>query len=135
MRALEQDYFDGDLTQKGYLKRKAVLLEPFKNLVSINGSISFAGAEREEVESKEDEVDGRGPVGGARKLLWLPGDDDDDEGEEFHLAEMVAVAKRKELNRERDLKKAVEEWERRHGTWVSGQLHVHVHYSTVHAVV
>ena len=114
LRALDRDYVDGDLTQKGYLKRRAVLLEPFKNLVSINGSISF-GVERIK---QEDEVGGRGPVGGARKLLSFEGDG---EGEELRLAEMVTIAKRKELNRERDLQKAVEEWERRHGTWVSDE--------------
>ena len=113
LRALDRDYVDGDLTQKGYLKRRAVLLERFKNLVSINGSVSF-GVEK--TKEEEDEVGGRGPVGGARKLLSFEGGG---EGEELRLVEMVTNAKRKELNRERDLKKAVEEWERRHGMWVS----------------
>jgi transposase len=42
----------------------------------------------------------------------------EEERESRRLAEVVAIAKMKELNRERDLRKAVEEWEKKYGQWV-----------------
>ena len=178
LKALEQEYHEGDLTQKGYMKKRAVLLEPFKNLVSVNGTALFGvklnkeveesreegripvgGAKVEENQEEEGHVpaggakveenqeeghspvresqeeghdpigganlenpeEGRGPVGGARKLLSFMGTEGegDEERESHHLAEVVAIAKMKELNRERDLRKAVEEWEKKYGEWVS----------------
>ena len=98
------------------MKKRARLLEPFKNLVSVNGPVSF-GVEKDQVDSKEDNQGGRGLVGGVRKLLWFEGGGGE-EGEQ-RLAEEVAIAKRKELNRDRDLMKALEEWEMKYGEWVS----------------
>lgn len=130
LKALDQEYHDGDLTQKGYMKKRAVLLEPFKNLVSVNGTVLFGVKPDKEVEDSPEEghipvggakaektqEEGHGPVGGARKLLSFTGEE---ERESHHLAEVVAIAKLKELNRERDLRKAVEEWEKKYGQWVS----------------
>lgn len=116
LRALDHDYQDGDITEKGYMKKRAVLLEPFKNLVSVNGTVSF-GVQRDQVDSKEDSRHGNGLVGGVRKLLLFEGGGQDEE--EHHLAEVVAIAKRKELNRDKDLRKALEEWEMKYGEWVS----------------
>ena len=56
-------------------------------------------------------------MGGVRKLLWCV-EKGGEEGER-RLAEEVAIAKRKELNRDRDLRKALEEWEVKYGVWVS----------------
>ena len=81
-----------------------MLLEPFKNLVSVNGAVSF-GVERDQADSKEDNR--RGLVGGVRKLLMFEGGE---EGER-RLTEEVAIAKQKELNRDRDSRKALEKWE------------------------
>ena len=109
------------------MKKRAVLLEPFKNLVSVNGTVSF-GVKPDKVEEEghgpvggakaedKQEEEGHGPVGGARKLLSFMGVE---EREHRHLAEVVAIAKLKELNRERDLRKAVVEWEKKYGEWVS----------------
>ena len=151
LKALEQEYHEGDLTQKGYMKRRAVLLEPFKNIVAVNGTVLFGvvkpnkevedGREKgrnpvggAKVEDGQEEVrdpvggakvedgqeEGRGPVGGARKLLSFMGAEVGEvERENYRLAEVVAIAKMKELSRERDLKKAVEEWEKKYGQWVS----------------
>ena len=39
LQSLEQEFRAGDLTEKGYLKRKFHLLEPFRHLlVAVNGS-------------------------------------------------------------------------------------------------
>lgn len=150
LKALEQEYYEGDLTQKGYMKKRAVLLEPFKNLIAVNGTISFGvkevkddqeegrvpvdGAKVEEnppdgghvpvdkADAAQNPEEGRGPVGGARKLLSFmdaEGAGDDEERESRRLAKVVAIAKMKEMNRERDLRKAVEEWEKKYGQWVS----------------
>ena len=117
LRALNQEYHEGDLTEKGYMKKQAILLEPFKNLVSTNGTVSFRTKQTEDkIDSLDDSRVGQGPVGGARKLLSLTGVDGEEV--EYQVAEVVAVAKLKELNRERDLRKAVEEWEKMYGPWV-----------------
>ena len=156
------------------MKRRAVLLEPFKNIVTVNGTVLFGvvkpnkeveddqekghdpvgGAKvedgREEgrdpvggakVEDGREEgrdpvggakvedgqEEGRGPVGGARKLLSFTGAEGGEvEGKNYRLAEVVAIAKMKELSRERDLKKAVEEWEKKYGQWVSTPVHVSI---------
>lgn len=120
LRELDHDYHDGDLTQKGYMKKRAILLEPFKTLVSVNGTVSFGVDPVGVGEGQGVQV----PVGGARKLLSLTAVDEGEEGteievEEHHLAEKVAIAKRKELNRDRDLKKALDDWEKKYGAWVS----------------
>ena len=117
LRELDQDYREGDITDKGYIKKRAILLEPFRNLVSVNGTVSF-GVHLDNVENGQ--VDGRGPVGGARRLLSFMGEEEGGvEEEERRLADVVATAKRKELNREKDMKKAREEWEKKYGAWVS----------------
>ena len=120
LRELDRDYHDGDLTQKGYMKKRAILLEPFKTLVSVNGTVSFGVDPVGVGEGQDVQV----PVGGARKLLSLTVVDGREEGtevkvEERYLAEKVAIAKRKELNRDRDLKKALDDWEKKYGAWVS----------------
>ena len=98
------------------MKKRAVLLEPFKYLVSVNGTVAF-GVERDhQDDSKVDSQGGRSPVGGVRKLLLF---EEGGEDGEHHLAEEIAVAKQKELNRDKDLRKALEEWEIRYGEWVS----------------
>ena len=153
LKALEQEYHEGDLTQKGYMKKRAVLLEPFKNLVAVNGTVLFGVKPNKEVEESQEEghvpaggdkveenqeegrdpvgganlenpEEGYGPVGGARKLLsFMEAEGEgDEERESRHLAEVVAIAKIKELNRERDLRKAVEEWEKKYGEWVSASI-------------
>lgn len=38
LKSLEKEYIEGDLTEKGYLKRKSKLLEPFRHLMFMNGS-------------------------------------------------------------------------------------------------
>lgn len=38
LKSLEKEYREGDLTEKGYLKRKSKLLEPFRQLMFMNGS-------------------------------------------------------------------------------------------------
>lgn len=153
LKALEQEYHEGDLTQKGYTKKRAVLLEPFKNLVAVNGTVLFGVKPNKEVEDGQEEgrdpvggakvedgqeegrapvgganleeenpEEGHGPVGGARKLLSLTRakeGEGEEERESYRLAEVVAIAKMKELNRERDLRKAVEDWEKKYGQWVS----------------
>ena len=150
LKALEQEYHEGDLTQKGYMKRRAVLLEPFKNIVAVNGTVLFGVKPNKEVEDgrekgrdpmggakvedaqeeghdpvggakvEDGQEEGRGAVGGARKLLSFMGAEEGEvERENHRLAEVVAIAKMKELSRERDLRKAVEEWEKKYGQWVS----------------
>lgn len=86
---LDKEKKEGDLTMRGYLKRRSQLLKEFPHLLQNNGTISF-----------EKKV---GYVGGAkRKLLSI------DE-------------KRKSLKD--DLIKAVSEWEKQHGPWVSNPLY------------
>ena len=59
---LEAEWRDGDLTRRGYLKRRSQILDKYPHLLQTNGSIVFGpGGE------------GVGKVGGAtRRLLSVP---------------------------------------------------------------
>ena len=88
---LDTEWREGDLTKRGYLKRCGQLLDDFPHLRETNGSVVFG--ER------------AGPVGGAtRKLLSV------DE-------EAMAVSGKSLKD---DIVRAISDWERQHGPWVSG---------------
>ena len=66
LRALEEEYREGDLTEKGFLKRKTQLLEPFKQLMASNASVYF-GTKAEKTEEREREGEGERREGGERR--------------------------------------------------------------------
>ena len=88
---LETEWREGDLTRRGYLRRCGQLLENYPHLRETNGSIVFG--------------EGAGPLGGAnRKLLSVDNE--------------PMVVQGKSLSD--DIIRAVADWERHHGHWVSG---------------
>ena len=88
---LESEWKEGELTRRGYLKRRDQLLEDFPHLRQSNGSVVFG--------------EGAGEMGGAsRKLLSVD-------------REPIAV-QGKSLSD--DIIRAVSDWEHRYGHWVSG---------------
>ena len=58
---------------------------------------------------------GGGGGGGIRRLLQLS----EPSPNELYHASMIEKGKWKQLHRERELKKAVDEWEKKYGSWVS----------------
>ncbi|CAI8026125.1 N-acetylglucosamine-1-phosphotransferase subunits alpha/beta, partial [Geodia barretti] len=85
---LETKWREGDLTRRGYLRRRGQLLENYPHLRETNGSIVFG--------------EGVGPVGGAnRKLLSVD-------------KESIGV-QGKSLSD--DVIRAITNWERHHGHW------------------
>lgn len=65
---LEAALKDGDITLRGYWIKKTSILEPFKHLVTTNGTIQFK--QKTVVKNESEAVnDNKKIVGGARKLL------------------------------------------------------------------
>lgn len=74
LKEVDREYREGELTEKGYLKRRGQLLEPFRHLLAVaaNGSVRFgdtaAGAAEGGVavgvaNQKEENIDGGGVNG------------------------------------------------------------------------
>lgn len=111
---LEEEYHQGDLTEKGFLKRKAKLLAPFGHLVTANGSLFFGtttepealtmggGGERGDVAKnggmRTHHVELLQDGGGGRKLLSVT-------EEEMALADTIARTKHKELTQANELRR------------------------------
>ena len=76
LQDLKQQTKDGELTEKGFLSRQAVLLEPYKHLLSISqlpGKETMVGAGRREMESHSLHLEllRDGPDKGRRGLRQL----------------------------------------------------------------
>lgn len=88
---LETEWKEGDLTRRGYLKRRSQLLEEYPYLRTTNGSVVFG--------------EGVGQVGGAtRRLLSV-----------LEGKEAISVKSLQD-----DISRAVTAWEHMYGPWVRG---------------
>ena len=87
---LDTQWKEGDLTRRGYLKRRGLLLGEYPHLRQANGSVAFG--------------EGAGQMGGAaRRLLSIPD------------ATEVPIKSLKD-----DIIRAVSDWEHLYGPWVCG---------------
>ena len=94
---LEAELKAGDITSRGYLKRRGQILEKYPHFRQANGSVTFRAGGGE----------GAGPVGGAtRRLLSI------------HVPDEVREEPIKSLRD--DIIQAVTSWEHTYGPWVSG---------------
>ena len=94
---LEAEWKEGDLTRRGYLKRRGQILEAYPHLWENNGSVVF-GRGRERV----------GHMGGAtRRLLFVT-----EEGEKAMVGPVKSL--------QSDIARAIAAWEHLYGPWVSG---------------
>lgn len=100
---LEAEWKEGDLTRRGYLKRRSQLLVDYHHLSATNGSVVF-GPGREGVEQ----------VGGATRRL-------------LSVSEEATELLVKERSLQSDIARAVVEWEHMHGPWVSAAEFITVH--------
>ena len=93
VQMLEKEYRDGYLTERGYLKRKAQLLEPF-----LNGATQgyLPGGTTPIPYTAASSPLPHGEVFQARRLQQVS-------EEEVELADYISEAKRKELRREGDM--------------------------------
>ena len=103
MQMVEKDYRDGYLTERGYLKRKAQLLEPF-----LNGAIHGA-APIPYVAISSPPPHGEVTFQ-ARRLQQVSEED-------VEMVNYISEAKKKELRREGDMNRAIAQWEEKHGPW------------------
>ncbi|KAL5473979.1 hypothetical protein EMCRGX_G028549 [Ephydatia muelleri] len=107
VQMLEKEYRDGYLTERGYLKRKAQLLEHF-----LNGATQsyLPGGTTPIPYTAASSPLPHGEVFQARRLQQVS-------EEEVELVDYIAEAKRKELRREGDMNRAIAQWEEKHGPW------------------
>lgn len=95
LNELDTQWMEGDLTRRGYLKRRSLILDEYPHLRVANGSVVF----RERA----------GQMGGAtRKLLTIHEEEEDETNK-------VPVKSLKD-----DIIRSISDWEHRYGPWVSG---------------
>ena len=100
LNQLETEWKAGDLTKRGYLKRRGQILAEHPHLREANGTIVFGGGE------------GVGQVGGATRRLLSLGEEEEERG---HRAQVK--------NLQHDITRAISAWEHLYGPWVSGRGH------------
>ena len=86
---LEGEWVQGDLTVRGYLKRKSKLLEPYQHLVTANGSVAFPGGGRGGAGGGEGAGgggEGEGGAGVGRKLMSVSEDSPEESVKQLNLA-------------------------------------------------